>query len=90
MDYNFYINIIFKSTPENWFKEYDGRKPNTLRKIDADDVRFKTLREHALKNDYTDLYISINNTEDGRQFARKVTDYTEWDGYAIISWRHEQ
>jgi hypothetical protein len=32
------MKILVKSTPENWAKENDGRKPNTVRKLDGGDV----------------------------------------------------
>ena len=32
------MKIIVKSIPENWEKENDGRKPNTVRHLDGADV----------------------------------------------------
>lgn len=31
------MRIIVKSIPENWEKEKDGRKPNTVRELDGKD-----------------------------------------------------
>lgn len=73
--------VIFKSIPFMWKKEKDGRKPNTLRKIDGG-IRFRWLREGC-------LHIKIVNSLTGDSFVREITDYTEWEGWAIISWKHE-
>lgn len=74
--------VIFKSTPEMYEKEKSGVKTNTLRKIDEQDSRFKLLRLGC-------RLIFIQNKETGEEFGRRITDYTEWDGYAIISWQHD-
>lgn len=79
--------VEFKSTPENYKKEKSGLKPNTLRKIDQNDDRFITLRDKG-KIDYKFIDIKIINTRTGKSFEREITDYTEYDGYAIISWKH--
>lgn len=71
--------VKFKSIPGMFDKEKDGRKPNTLRKIDGEDIRFYALK-HGCKR------ITIINTATGEKFTRDITDYTEWEGYAIISW----
>lgn len=65
-------------------KEKEGRKPNTLRRIYPQDDRFKLLRNGC-------KIISIYNTNNLLEhFERKITDYTEWEGWAIISWKHSQ
>jgi len=74
----------YKSIPEMWAKERDGRKPNTLRKVHDTDKRIIALRDDACD------YIEIENTETGQVFKREITDYTEWEGWAIISWKHEK
>ena len=71
--------VTFKSIPLNYNKEFIGIKPNTLRKIDETDIRFKALRDGCSR-------IRIVNTETHEYFEREIIDYTEWDGYAIISW----
>jgi len=73
--------IRFKSTPENFVKEWSGRKPNTIRKIDITDERFKLLRKGVVR------FIEIEDTETKRAFKREITDYTEWEDWGIISWR---
>jgi len=72
--------VQFKSVPEIYSKEKSGAKSNTLRKIDMTDDRFKALRRgcrnlRIIKSDLTE------------SFTRYITDYTEWEGYAIISWK---
>lgn len=37
------MEIIFKSTPDNFRKEKSGRKRNTVRKVDFNDDRFTEL-----------------------------------------------
>lgn len=76
-------HVVFKSIPVNWEKEKNGSKSNTFRKIDEDDIRFKLLRA------FPRMTIFMQNSVTGEEFARKITDYTEWDGYGIISWKHK-
>jgi len=73
-----YLMIVFKSVPDMWKKEKDGRKPNTFRRYRID-PRFS-----AKAGDY----IKMVNTETGEAFKRKLTDVSFWDGYAIFSWEH--
>lgn len=72
--------IAFKSTPENYDKEKSGRKPNTIRKIDTKDLRFKLLRQGYKR-------IVIIKYDGSESFQRYITDYTEFEGWGIISWR---
>lgn len=73
------IIVQFKSTPENFEKEKSGAKSNTIRNIDEKDERFALLRRGCKR-------IRIVKTDLSESFERYVTDYTEWEGYAIISW----
>ena len=78
--------IRFKSTPENWRKEYLGLKCNTLRKFnDLEDIR-KELCDNFKDNKLNLLSIEIKNTLTSELFTRKITDVTYYDGYYIISW----
>jgi len=79
--------VVFKSIPEMYEREKDGRKPNTIRKVYYPSTRFDTLRKWAKSGKYGKITI-IKNTLD-EEFTRQITDYIEWDGYAVISWRHE-
>lgn len=82
-------DIKFKSTPENYRKEYLGLKPNTVRKFDTE--KRKNSREKALNewinNKITNLSITIINTETGESLSREVKDVTKWNGFYIISWK---
>ncbi len=71
--------VEFKSTPDYYHKERSGLKPNTVRKIDKDDVRFKLLRNGC-------QVIVITNALTKQSFKRYITDYTQWEHWAIISW----
>jgi len=81
--------IRFKSTQENWRKEYLGLKCNTVRKFDdKGDVRFQILRDFAFER-WSAINVEIENSDTMETFCRRVTDVTEYDGYYIISWRHQ-
>ncbi len=79
--------IEFKSTPENFRKEYLGLKRNTVRRIDesGEDKRYSTMLQFMFK-DITVLQIIIINTLTEERFTRQVKDITKWDGIYIISW----
>jgi len=79
--------ITFKSVPSNFEKEKDGRKPNTMRKVDWDDARFMRLAGSSLSKPPT--RVRIINTETLESFTREITDITFWDGWCIISWKNE-
>jgi len=74
--------IHFKSIPENYEKEKDGRKPNTLRTL-------QSYTEHLFSEETEPKIIIIENSETGAFFTRQITDITIWQGWVIISWRHE-
>lgn len=76
--------VCFKSNNENYWKEKTGKKPNTFRKIDVKDSRFETLRNYGCP------YIRITNADTEEYFVRNITDYTEFEGYAIISWDNKK
>lgn len=85
--------IKFKSTPENYKKEYYGLKNNTARFIESDDGRLKIL--HLFKNNELDdhLIILIENTKTGNYFDRIVKDVTFYKHLdapelTIITWEH--
>jgi len=77
--------VRFKSIPENYGKELDGRKPNTLREKDLEDERYRILGASMVSGEFG--FIEIENTESGRVFRRQITDVTEWKGWLIISWK---
>lgn len=75
--------VTFRSIPIMYGKEKFGIKPNTLRVLDKKDSRFKALRNGC-------KFIRIVNTKTGEHFTREITDYTVWQGLAIISWIHRE
>ena len=85
--------VEFKSNPENYKKEYYGRKNNTGRFIDAHDGRailIKNCCTHPLLN-Y--LKIRIRNTKTNNYFERSVMDITFYKHpkapeLTIITWLH--
>lgn len=74
--------IHFKSIPENYEKEKDGRKPNTLRSN-------KSYAEHLSSEVMQPTIIIIENSKTGEYFTRQITDITIWQDWVIISWKHE-
>lgn len=80
--------IKFKSTPENWRKEYLGLKPNTVRKFsETDDIRKEILCDF-MDGTWNLIDIEIENTKTSEVFFRRITDVTIYDEFYIISWRH--
>ena len=75
--------ISFKSIPQMFEKERDGRKPNTIREMDEFDNRFKLLAESKAH------LITIVNTETQEAFTRKITDVSIWKNIMIISWEYK-
>ena len=71
-----------------FYKEKIGKKPNTLRRKDLDDERHLMLGAMMATDDYG--FIEIESTFDREVFKRQITDVTEWDGWLIISWEHEE
>jgi len=78
--------IDFKSTPENYRKEYLGLKRNTVRDLTEDtDIR-KELLDDFISGKLDNLFIRIIKTSTSESFERKVTDVTIFQGIYIISW----
>ena len=77
--------LVFKSTPENWEKEYKGIKKGTMRRDDGG-PRFVMLREWMKSKEYG--YVVMERTTDKMAFIEPVSDVTafEEDVYDI-SWR---
>lgn len=80
--------VAFKSTPDNFAKENDFTKRNTVRLAD-DDKRFDYLDQFM--EGIIDLDIKIICTTTGKIFIREVLDVTIFRGpsntkYYIISW----
>ena len=71
--------IYFKSTPENWKKEIEGLKRNTVRFTDD----WNEFRWDRFNNA---THVIIERTTDNKRFGRKITDRTLYKNIAIISW----
>jgi hypothetical protein len=88
------FNVTFKSTPENFRKEYFGLKRNTIRKFTQQGINEPT--EDIIRRDYLDRFISGEITDmtitlldkhpHNQEFTRQITDVTLWEGIYIISW----
>ena len=76
------MTICFKSNNRVYWKEKCNLKPNTIRRIDEKDDRFKHLREGSSR-------IRITNAETGDFFERTIKDVEEFFGWMVISWSEE-
>ena len=78
--------ITFKSTPENWKKEYLGLKRNTVREFkEKGDLRQEIILEY-IREELNLLNVVIVNTRTKEEFTRSVTDVTGFNDLYIISW----
>lgn len=79
----------FKSTDAMWWKEYTGKKPNTVRLMDTPPwVVIESLEAGA------ETRIEVTNALTGRKFTRQLVDVTaagEMLGkyLVIFSWQHD-
>jgi hypothetical protein len=73
--------IFFKSNQENYEKEKDGRKPNTVRFTDD-------WTKERWNDYYTANKIAILCTDKPESFVRKIVDKTQYKNLVIISWLH--
>ncbi len=92
--------IIFSSSPVNWLKEQDGRKPNTTRYIPLHEVHEYMLQMNEpdgimyAGDSLTEIKnIRIINSVSKQPFERQLTDVTFADinmmPVFIFSWKHE-
>jgi|GEM_PF-4588602 len=78
--------IMFKSDPEMFEKEKDGRKPNTIRwSYDADEIAQMTIFARDFKKD-CQKYIQIENSVTGETFVRRLSDISFYGGVYVFSW----
>lgn len=77
--------ISFKSLPEFYEKEKNGKKNNIVRIIDKDDERFEIIKEYSIFK-FDLLIIEIKNTETKDSFCRIVKDITFFNDLTIITW----
>jgi hypothetical protein len=80
--------VSFKSQEPFFSKESDGRKPNTLRKLNEGDPRRETLLKWMRNDSYGEIEIIKVNGNIG--FTRKVTDVSLYQDWFIISWKHDR
>lgn len=80
--------IIFKSTPENYHKEYMGLKSCTIRRISLWS-EMKNIEEFA-ENLPVGSKIRIVNTVTLNYFERTLTDISQFEGLWVFSWGTEQ
>ena len=80
--------IIFKSNPEYYFNEFLGLKCNTVRKIQNEELTdFNIFRQLAFK--WIEIHLNSQDGKDEFYFKREVTNICRFEGFWIISWRHE-
>ena len=80
--------IKFKSTPENWLKEFLGLKRNTVRirsPEDEGDIRFEIL-DDFISGKWHTINVEIEKNPGYEVFTRPVTDVTKYCDIYIISW----
>lgn len=88
------VYVEFKSTPENYKKEYYGQKNNTVRFLEPSEDRDVILRMAATHPFLHYLHIRIRNTETNNYFERVVKDITFYKHkgvpeLTIITWEHD-
>lgn len=84
--------IIFKSTPENFYKEREGLKPCTIRRLSlwSEMQQFEHFYMSYLVKLHDNIYhIKIINSITHEEFTRTISDITEFEGLWVISWRHQ-
>jgi len=92
--------IDFKSHPDYFYDEKDGKKNNTIRAIDVNDKRFQTLLNAWKQGKYP--LIRINHSECCQEhdkatevhpttmysFLRNIQHIAIWNGFMTITWKH--
>jgi hypothetical protein len=75
------LSVTFKSTNDNWRKEYSNIKNNTVRVYDHEqdegDLRFELLDKFEAKK-LKELEIKVYNVDTTNSFYRPVRDVTKW------------
>ena len=88
--------IEFKSTPDKFYTERSGLKPNTIRRITmwSELKEFEAFYQRYLHNKTVvnpDLYrIKIINTLTKEEFIRVLTDITQFEDLFVFSWNGEE
>lgn len=82
--------IIFKSTPENFYKEKEGIKPCTLRRITLwSEMKYFEMFYNRVKNRLVEdktAKIIISCPEKHDFFEAILTDISQFEGLWLFSW----
>ena len=77
--------VTFKTDPGYYEQEKEGRKNNTVRKVNSSELKFQAL-EKGLVDEIQ--IVCSGNIE--MNFRRKITDITYWEDLVIITWEHKE
>jgi len=85
-----YNGVVFKSDTNMYVLEESGKKPNTVRLLDRDEVK-----KLELGTDSEPKHITIKHESTGMRFGRELTNISvigELCGKTIVvfSWKHEE
>jgi hypothetical protein len=83
--------IQFKSTPDNYWKEREDIKNNTVRKV-TDEEKFRILKELTeMPNFYPEsIGLEIINRDTQTSFKRVCRDVTFYEDIVIFTWTPEK
>ena len=85
------ILFQFKTDPRIFWKERDGVKNNTVRKIDLNDDRFIHLIAWSeIGWNDGDIKIEIVCTSHPESFVRDIRDITIWNDLMVITWNEKE
>jgi len=80
----------FKSHPDFFWKERDGVKNNTVRKVELDDERFRMLIAWSeIGFNDGDIWIEIVNCVNNESFKRTIRDISVYGKLMIITWNFD-
>lgn len=85
------IEFSFKTDTNIYWKERDGVKNNTVRKIDLNDFRFTQLIAWSeIGWNDGDIKIRITDSNHPNSFVRDIRDITVWNDLMVITWNHKK
>jgi hypothetical protein len=80
--------IRFLSEPDNYFKEFNGFKNNTVRRFDKDELNiFEEFKNNLNPESKIRIVCKDKNQRYDLFFDRYITDITKFEDLYIISWR---
>ena len=77
--------VTFKTDPVYYELEKDGRKNNTVRVVNSEELKFQALE----KNLVDEIQIVCSGNVE-MSFRRKITDVSYWKDLVIITWEHKE